>query len=352
MLKRKLKKKKIESSTDDNSSEKSEKYKKVVNKVVNKVKEDPNLKEDEIDIDNKKKALFKLLIDAKKNTDINIDQTELTDESYNIEKEDTDTMNLIINNKNNNLIIDNKEDILLKKNQINDIIDHKRLKKPLKNLKIISSEITDNECYNDYMITLDNPIKIKDLNINDIKIPKRETENITSENNKLTIEIEEEIKTFELENNYYNRDELLEFLNEGFKINNMEINISINEDEKFVFKSNNDNKFKILNDDNSILSYLGFNKNTYINKKIYTAENSLNIGDNIFYLVIENISDDPLFRIDMDNNKIDKIFELTIDQEIDHLIIKFYKTKNSIIKNDRKYSFFFNEDHQINFEFI
>ena len=49
----------------------------------------------------------------------------------------------------NNLIIDNKEDILLKKNQINDIIDHKRLKKPLKNLKIISSEITDNECYND-----------------------------------------------------------------------------------------------------------------------------------------------------------------------------------------------------------
>ena len=56
--------------------------------------------EDKTDIDNKKKALFKLLIDAKKNTDINIEQTELTDESYNIEKEDTETMNLIINNKN------------------------------------------------------------------------------------------------------------------------------------------------------------------------------------------------------------------------------------------------------------
>ena len=91
-----------------------------------------------------------------------------------------------------------------------------------------------------------------------------------------------------------------------------------------------------------------------MNKYKYIAENSLDIGDNIFYLVIENISKEPMFCINMDNENpiIEKLIEIDEDIEIDHLIIKFYKTKNSIIKNDSEYSFFFESEHEINFEFI
>ena len=108
-------------------------------------------------------------------------------------------------------------------------------------------------------------------------------------------------------------------------------------------------------DENSILPYLGFIKSSYFNKFKYEAENSINIGDNIFYLVIENISDEPLFLIDMDTNNIIKLVDLNshiLDTiEIDHLIIKFYKTKNFIIKNNKEYSFFFENDHKIELEF-
>ena len=49
---------------------------------------------------------------------------------------------------------------------------------------------------------------------------------------------------------------------------------------------------------------------------------------------------------------VEKLMELDGDIEIDHLIIKFYKTKTSLIKNDSEYSFFFESEHEINFEFI
>ena len=38
---------------------------------------------------------------------------------------------------------------------------------------------------------------------------------INDSNNKLLIDIDSEIRTLELEPNYYNRNELVEFLNEG-----------------------------------------------------------------------------------------------------------------------------------------
>jgi hypothetical protein len=109
-------------------------------------------------------------------------------------------------------------------------------------------------------------------------------------------------------------------------------------------------------DDYSILPYLGFSKSTYFNKTIYEAESSINIGDNIFYLVIENISDHPMFLIDMDLKKITKLLYFNINEDdhdqnyiLDHLIIKFYRSKKNIIKNNNEYSFFFENDHHIQF---
>ena len=61
-----------------------------------------------------------------------------------------------------------------------------------------------------------------------------------------------------------------------------------------------------------------------------------------------------MFKINMDLEEpvVEKLLELDEDIEIDHLIIKFYKTKNSLIKNDPEYSFFFESEHEIDFEFV
>ena len=221
-------------------------------------------------------------------------------------------------------------------------------------LSVISNEVTEKECYNDYMIKLSEPIKLRDLNINNIQLPKRLTENISESNNQLEIEINSNNQIIELESDYYNRNEIIEFLNECFDTYSLNIKLYIDNDtDKFVFESLKDEKFKLISSPNSILPYLGFGKNTYFNKSKYVAENSLDVGDNIFYLVLENISEEPMFKINMDYDKpvIEKLLELDDDIEIDHLIIKFYKTKNSLIKNDPEYSFFFESEHEIDFEF-
>ncbi len=189
-----------------------------------------------------------------------------------------------------------------------------------------------------------------DLNITGIEIPKRIDDNISEFNNRLEIEIDKQTKTLVLEQNYYNRNELVEFLNEGLKANSIDIECKLNSDDKFVFVSNQNKKFIMKLGESSILPYLGFLKNTYQNKTVYEAENPIDIGDNIFYLVIENISEEPIFLIDQDEEKIEKIKELDSQLEIDHLIIKFYKTKKNLVKNNTEYSFFFENEHKINFE--
>ena len=144
-------------------------------------------------------------------------------------------------------------------------------------------------------------------------------------------------------------------MNECFESYSLDIKLYIDDEtDQFVFESIKDEKFKLISSPTSILPYLGFGKNTYLNKSKYIAENYLDVGDNIFYLVLENISEEPMFKIDMDPDEpiVEKLMELDGDIEIDHLIIKFYKTKTSLIKNDSEYSFFFESEHEINFEFI
>ena len=41
------------------------------------------------------------------------------------------------------------------------------------------------------------------------------------------------------------------------------------------------------------------------------------------------------------------LIELNENYEVDHLIIKFYRTRNQIIKNDLEYKFFFEKEHKI-----
>ncbi len=107
----------------------------------------------------------------------------------------------------------------------------------------------------------------------------------------------------------------------------------------------------MVNHDTSILSILGFNKNIYVNKNMYSAEISHQIGDNIYYMVIENISSEPLFYINKDTDEINKLYEFE-PFETDNLIIKFNKSKKDLIKNSKEYNYFFNDRHLISFELV
>ena len=264
------------------------------------------------EVDDSKKALMKLLINAKKekNSEENILE-------FNVNKEE-----------NNKLVLDRKSE------------QNKKV------LEIDSKSYTESECYNDYMITFDKFIHFRDIDIENIVLPKKNEENITSDNNQLTVVIDGEEGTFELEENYYNRDEITEHINNAFDSNDIFIRCKI-EDDKFIFMS--DKKFTMINDDKSILGYLGFNKSIYQNRTKYVAESTVGIGDNIFYLVIENISEEPLFVINNDLGKIHKLQNIIRNYELDHLIIKFYRTSKDLIKNNKEYSFFFERNHRIQF---
>ncbi|AYV80208.1 MAG: putative minor capsid protein [Gaeavirus sp.] len=215
-------------------------------------------------------------------------------------------------------------------------------------LQINSEQCTEADCYNDYMVNLAGlipicPITIKDITVTDTNLPKNTNENINCNNNQLKIIINGSTQIFELEENYYNRNEIKDFLNEAFQQQNFAITCNLSDD---VFSFNSNNRFNMIAEENSILSTLGFNKNSYMNRNSYDAESPLQIGDNIFYIIIENISDEPLFLINNDTNDITKLTNIN-PKEIDHMIIKFYKTKKDIIKHNKEYAFFFNASHNI-----
>jgi hypothetical protein len=212
--------------------------------------------------------------------------------------------------------------------------------------EINSKKETSPDCYNDYMVNLFKNIYVTDIKIKNIELPKNKIENINSSNNKLKIIINDTEQIFALEDNYYNRYEIKEYLNEAFSAYNFDIHCEI-EDDVFIFSSNE--IFKMINEETSILSILGFNKRFYVNKNKYIAENSHDIGDNIYYLIIENISEYPLFYINNDTGEIIKLQNIK-PITLDHLIIKFYKTHRDLIKNNKEYKYFFVESHLIIFE--
>jgi hypothetical protein len=334
----------------------------------------------ETHIDETKKALIKLLVDAKKNKNNqdkqsteSVESAESTESSETSETSETTSlkkstnlvenfMNIIPNTDNtnqltlninerriNNKIIqiiddsvdvddynqennqennqehkeeDNhdKVEILVDTNGINQIIEDM-----ITELDIYSDKVTDSECYNDYMINLKDTITLTDINIKHIELPQNHTENITIGNNQLHIKLNGVQQEFELEENYYNREEIRDFLNGAFESYNFAIQCILEED---VFAFRSEFQFDIFNNENSILPILGFSKKIYTNKNIYRADKSMDIGDNIFYLVIENISDEPIYQINNDTKQITKLFVSNTPIQTDHLIIKFYKHLN------------------------
>ena len=356
-------------------------------KIENReVVQNPQSKEDnkstEIEITESKKALIKLLLEAKKNkSPVELEQSPLIveenpivsnyEENFDIgdydpeENKNTEekVMNIEFNDPESAKLIKVIEDedlnysvplnVKIRSSNPNNsfAISRNNVGNFVKGsiyFDVNSENATSYDCYNDYMVNLEKKMRLTDINIKSIDLPINNSENINGSNNELKILINNKEQIFELEENYYNRDEIKDFLNEAFTAYEFNITCGI-ENGIFVFHS--DNKFTMLNHETSILPTLGFNKNAYVNKNIYVAENPHQIGDNIYYMVIENISSEPLFYINKDTNEVKKILEIE-PFETDNLIIKFNKSPRDLIKNSKEYNYFFNDKHLITFELV
>lgn len=211
-----------------------------------------------------------------------------------------------------------------------------------KEIIIKSQEHIQPEGYSNYLVELEEEIKCKDLNIN-VEFPINKENNITEENNQIHIKINNEDIYFELEPDFYNRYELCECITDAFKQNNLNIMCTFNENYYEIHNVDNIN-FSMFNDDNSILSILGFTKNSYLDKSVYSGDVSPNIGDNIYYIEIDEIF---RFKVNADNvitklhDKLDD-FYTTSDMSI-----KIKKTENSIVTDNKQYSYFFEKPHVI-----
>ena len=270
--------------------------------IIKNIELKDNKSENKSEVNDKALLLINLLKQAKKS------------------KEDTDMPPMKININDTNIEIEN----------IN-IMDKQNNKS--ENIIIIeSNKYTESEGYNDYIVELEDEITCNMIDIK-IDIPLNNINNITNENNQIVIIYENNEIIFELEDNMYNRYEICEYLNEGFSMHNLNIECTFDELYYSITHKNNKN-FTIIQNDNSILRDLGFNKNNYSNKSNYTAEQSLNIGDNIYYIEFDDI-----FKFKIINDKVIKQYEsLDFEYKAKELIIKIKKTPNAIITNCKQYN--------------
>ena len=197
-------------------------------------------------------------------------------------------------------------------------------------VKIDSSKINP-DCYHRYSYDLNKLLKVTEIKLLNFEIPKQSVINISDDNNKFTIDKH----NFVIPNNYYNRFTLMDKINSLlFDIFGNDLILSL-QDNYYKFTGNK--KFMLI--ENSILFNMGFIKNSYVNKTEYIAEKLPNIGDNVFCLSIDSLSNDIMFIIDNDKKEVIKQNVNLVDYPIDSIDIHFH-LNNSIIN-----SFFFEYPH-------
>ena len=210
--------------------------------------------------------------------------------------------------------------------------------KPVFNNNIINIYNDNYKEANEYTFEFNKSIKISKLSIGNVELPKNKN-NISNYNNQLKIFYKNKYIQLSLEPDYYNRYELVEILNDNFEANEILITCSINKNDEIIFCSNE--KFNMLDSDNSILNTLGFINGDYKNEKKYISHYPISIIDNIYYLGFINLYDEPLFKINMDTNEITVLIDIDFNNtELHELIVKFYFTPHCPILN-QKYEHFY-----------
>jgi hypothetical protein len=199
---------------------------------------------------------------------------------------------------------------------------------------------------NEYTFDFGKNIKISKLSINSIELPKN-TNNITDKNNQLKIFYKDKFIILSLEPDYYNRYDIVENLNDNFEANDILIKCILNKNDDIIFVSIDGDKFDMLDTNNSILNTLGFINGNYKNEDNYISTYPIGLSDNIYYLGFMNLYDEPLFKINMDNNEIILLMDIDFNNTIiSELIVKFYFTPSCPILN-QKYEHFYKK-HSFN----
>jgi hypothetical protein len=199
----------------------------------------------------------------------------------------------------------------------------------------VSTQAIHNDFHNNYMFEFPNDIHIDNMELTNYSLPKRKCNNITEKNNKFYINKE----LITIPEGYYNRYTLQDQIN---KVLPNPIQCVLDDDLFITFKSSDSGKFVLIED--SLLLYLGYKKQSYVNSTSYTAEKEIGIGDNVYPITIKNIKEDcPLFIVDADANTVKKTNVEYTPATVDYFDVKIH------IENNLNNEFFFKQPHELTF---
>lgn len=218
----------------------------------------------------------------------------------------------------------------------NNIISKKSNEKNNTTFTINCETFTEPEYYNDYLIEFKNNIKnVKQIEFYNYTFPNK-TFIINSSNNIFEFTYQDKIMVIELDEESYTIDELIKTIQTA--LNDAHINIKFKKNDGYIIISNN-NIFSIINNDKSFLKELGFTEDLYEKRNTYTSKYKYNTI-NVYF---KNISDECLFKIDLDK----KIpIKISIDKiDIQEIIIQFLNFNNNLYD-------FYEKPHQFSIKFI
>jgi len=179
------------------------------------------------------------------------------------------------------------------------------------------AEYTEPEYYNDFLITLKEPLK----NVTSIEYINASVQinnkNINNHNNSLTLNTEVQQYNFAIAPKCCNLGELIIILNQIMIDNELKIQFSVRQDKYIVIKS--ESIFNLENDKTSVLHMLGFIDKQYSDLSEYVSDNRCEFGG----------KNTPILKMTLNG---DKENILKIDLPIEKSIIQKLNTPIEILE--------------------
>jgi hypothetical protein len=233
----------------------------------------------------------------------------------------------------------------IKQTKSNNISKTTQNKKKQQSRETITLDITqgddlDNKYYSDFMIDFNEKYGRTYKNISNLKFKIKTLPDlkpfIDETCNKLKIIIGNETKKIELDDGYYELDELLEGITENLE----DVDIVCKKDKKgrVVFENKNKEEFEIDCEDCSFGKYLGFTEEKYESESKYISESTSQLAINKIYLYFPNISEQSFCVINNDKKNFVNYEQETPIAELDCLIIQIKDIETSEEMNFHDFS--------------
>jgi hypothetical protein len=184
-------------------------------------------------------------------------------------------------------------------------------------LNIKSNDYVDNKNNDDYLFEL-NPINISGITLKDFNFPKDIDKSISFNDEKTLILVTDKQITIKINGGEYTIAKILNFLNNKLQNNNFNVLL---ENVNNKIKISNTKNFKIINNDSSILRFLGFHKESYSGLSHYESEDPF--IHKISLLILNGEDENELCNFEIDSNKKMELFKTFSPIKIDSVIIRF-----------------------------